>query len=317
MPRIRRSKLRSTSNRSQNVRVVVCETKSRSWSRGLLTSKTDWTIFRTWSSKQTSAWTSSNWRWTGIKRSWSSGLLPRARRKKITWPLRNSDVLMRPRSRSSPFRLRNLPSKSLVRLMNLSRKWLKLKPLRLSSTKQQKNLNDCIKSATSSIYSGKTPLKTLAVVMSLSMKLVCSMVMLRAGLSARRMSMSSTLDAFREKRRPIRKPRVKFRQKSANWLKLESRYKWLMRRLRCQRAKLPSLPTNSQPLPLSFRISVEPSLTSTKSLKRRWSAWKQLRRSSLLQSLNLPPHNSLRTSSNLPTRTQKVNSKSLRTWWLR
>ena len=168
--------------------------------------------------------------------------------------------------------------------MNLSKKWLRHKQLRLSSIRQQKNSNDCIKSATSSICSGRTPLKTPADVMSLLMKLVCSMVTLRAGLSVRRMSMSSTLDAFREKRKLTGRLRVKFRLKSANSLKLESRYNRLMKRLRCPKVKLQSLQTNSQPSPLSFRISVVPSLTSTKFLKRKWSAWKQLRRSFQLQS---------------------------------
>ena len=102
-----------------------------------------------------------------------------------------------------------------------NRKSLRRKPRKLSWTRLPRNSNGCIRRGTSFTCSGRTRLKTVAAVTNSSTRPVFNTVTLRAGLSARRMSTSSTLAAFKERRRLTRRLRDKSRARSANLSKSE------------------------------------------------------------------------------------------------
>ena len=94
-------------------------------------------------------------------------------------------------------------------LLSLNKKSLRLKQLRLSLTKQLRSSKDCIQSVTSSIFSGKILLKTVAEEMSSSMRPENSTVMPRTGLTEKRLSLSSTREDLSVRRRATKQQEAK------------------------------------------------------------------------------------------------------------
>lgn len=219
---------------------------------------------------------------------------------------------MRPRSRSSRFRLRSSPSKSPAKPENSNRRSRRLKPRKLNWTRQRKNSNGCIRRDTSCTCSGRTPLKTVAAVTSSSTKRASSTVMRRAGWSARRMSTSSTWDGYSVRRKPTRRLKVKSRLKSASSSRLGRACRVVTKKSRSLKAKSPFWLTNCQPSPLSCKTSVVPSQTSTRSSKKRWSVLRLQRRSTRQRSTDCLQSNLPRKNLNRLTRALKANTKNRR-----
>lgn len=107
---------------------------------------------------------------------------------------------MRLRSKNSHFRSKNLPLRSLEKLVSSNQKLLKLKPLKSNLIRLLRSSRDCTLRDTSSTSNGRRPLRIQEKEMNSLMRLVRTMLELKIILTKRKLTSRTIKINLREKK---------------------------------------------------------------------------------------------------------------------